>query len=390
MKSRPVCDGVSWVGAIDWDRRLFDSLIPLPHGTTYNAYLVRGSLATALLDAVDTACVSALYEHLAGVPSIDYLISHHTEQDHSGAIPFVLEKYPSCVVLATPKGKDMLVDHLRISPDRIRAVADGETLDLGGKTLTFVHAPWQHWPETMMTWLEEDRILFSCDLYGAHLATAELFMDFARLEQAAKAYYAEIMMPYAKLIRKNLDRAQALDPAIIAPSHGPLHREPALAMKAYDEWVSAPPKNLCVVPYVTMHGSTRELVEHFLCCLTELRVEAQGFDLTVTELGDLATSLVDAATVVVATPTVLAGPHPLAVTACYLANALKPKFRYASIIGSYGWGGTTANQIMGLLSTVKPAFLDPVMVKGYPKPSDYEAVGALAKLIKEKHDGLTA
>lgn len=388
MKSRPISAGVSWVGAIDWDRRLFDSLIPLPHGTTYNAYLVQGSSATALLDAVDTSCVPALYEHLADISSIDYLVSHHTEQDHSGAIPFVLEKYRSCTVLATQKGKDMLVDHLRISPDRIRAVADGETLDLGGKTLTFVHAPWQHWPETMMTWLEEDRILFSCDLYGAHMATAELFVEFGKLEKAAKSYYAEIMMPYAKLIRKNLDKALALAPSLIAPSHGPLHREPSLIMKAYDEWVSAPPRNLCVVPYVTMHGSTRELVEHFLCCLAEQGVEAQGYDLTVTELGELATSLVDAASVVVATPTVLTGPHPLAVTACYLANALKPKFKYASVIGSYGWGGTTVNQITALLAGVRPEFLDPVMVKGFPKASDYEAVEALAKAIKEKHEGL--
>lgn len=388
MKSRSICDGVYWVGAIDWDRRLFDSLIPLPHGTTYNAYLVQGSSASALLDSVDTTCIPALHEHLAGVEKLDYLVSHHTEQDHSGAIPFILDRYPSCTVLATQKGKDMLVDHLRISPDRIRAVADGEILDLGGKTLRFVHAPWQHWPETMMTWLEEDRILFSCDLYGAHLATAELFVGYERLAGAAKSYYAEIMMPYAKLIRKNLDKAQALSPAIIAPSHGPLHRDPAAIMKAYDEWVSAPPRNLCVVPYVSMHGSTRELVEHFLCSLADLGVEAQGFDLTVTELGELATSLVDAATVVVATPTVLAGPHPLAVTACYLANALKPKFRYASIIGSFGWGGTTVNQITALLSTVKPEFLEPVMVKGYPKAADYEAVEALAKAIKAKHEGL--
>jgi len=378
------------VGAIDWDRRLFDSLIPLPHGTSYNAYLVQGTSATALLDTVDATCIPAIHQHLAGVAKLDYLVSHHTEQDHSGAIPFVLERFPLCTVLATPKGKDLLVDHLGVPPERIRAVSDGETLELGGKTLTFMHAPWQHWPETMMTWLAEDSILFSCDLYGAHVATAELFSDFKLLEHEAKSYYAEIMMPYAKLIRKNLDRVAALNPAVIAPSHGPLHREPKAIIESYEEWVSAPPKNLCVVPYVSMHGSTRELVEHFLRCLTEMGVSARGFDLTVAELGELATSLVDAASLVIATPTVLAGPHPLAVTACYLANALKPKCRYASVIGSYGWGGTTVNQVAGLLSTIKPEFIEPVMVKGYPKAADYEAVESLAKAIWEKHRAMEA
>ena len=151
MKARKIDKGIYWLGAIDWDRRLFDSLIPLPDGTSYNAYLIRGSEKTVLLDTVDPAMADVLAFQLGDIDHIDYVIAHHAEQDHSGAIPEVLEKYTGAQVLATPKGKGMLVDHLRIPEARVIEVEDGETLSLGGKTLEFLHTPWVHWPETMVT-----------------------------------------------------------------------------------------------------------------------------------------------------------------------------------------------------------------------------------------------
>ncbi|MBU1707474.1 MBL fold metallo-hydrolase, partial [bacterium] len=150
MKSRKIKEGIYWMGAVDWDRRLFDSLIPLPDGTSYNAYLVRGSEKTALLDTVDPIMVDILMFQLEGIPNIDYIIAHHAEQDHSGTIPHVLEKYKSAMVLTTPKGKGMLVDHLRIPEEKITTVEDGESLSLGDKTLEFIYTPWVHWPETMV------------------------------------------------------------------------------------------------------------------------------------------------------------------------------------------------------------------------------------------------
>jgi flavorubredoxin len=241
------------------------------------------------------------------VQRIDFVVSNHAEQDHSGAIPFVLEKHPEAIVLATPKGKEMLVDHLLIPPERVQAVADGENLELGGKTLRFIHAPWQHWPETMMSYLAEDRILFPCDLFGAHLASTDLFANDGCIDGPVKSYYAEIMMPFAKVIQKNLGKLAALDMAIIAPSHGPIHLNPAEILGAYNAWIGGPPKNLALVLHVTMHGSTRELVERFLVALGANGVSQQACDLTMADLGQIATALVDAATLVVATPTVLGG-----------------------------------------------------------------------------------
>ncbi|MHC4062036.1 MAG: oxygen-binding di-iron domain-containing protein, partial [Planctomycetota bacterium] len=167
------------VGALDWDRRLFDELIPLPDGTSYNAYLIRGSEKTALLDTVDPTKTEVLIDNLVrlGTEKIDYLISHHAEQDHSGAIPDVLMLYPDAKVVTNPKCKGMLIDLLDVDAARFITVDDGQTLSLGDKTLQFVYIPWVHWPETMATYLQEDRILFPCDFFGSHLAASSLFVD---------------------------------------------------------------------------------------------------------------------------------------------------------------------------------------------------------------------
>jgi len=385
MNRRPLAEGVYWMGAIDWDRRLFDALIPLPDGTSYNAYLVQGEEKTALLDTVDPPMTDVLAAQLADVPRLDYVVSHHTEQDHSGAIPAVLARYPEAQVVASPKAKPMLVDHLGVPEARVLTVEDGEAISLGGKTLRFLHTPWVHWPETMVTYLPEARILFSCDFFGSHLATTELLPDWSKAEAAAKRYYGEIMMPFARQVERNIEKVRALDLALIAPSHGPLHAEPATVISAWAHWASGPPANLVVIPYVSMHGSTQQMVEHLVGALAERGVGVEQFNLAVADLGKLATALVEAATIVIGTPTVLTRPHPLAVTAAFLANALRPKARFASVVGSYGWGGKTVETIAGLISDLKVEVLDPVLCKGLPKEADLQALEALADTIAAKH-----
>lgn len=282
MEARSIAENVQWVGAIDWDRRVFDALIPLPDGTSYNAYVVSGTQKTALLDAVDPACTEVLRSRLAnaGVQKIDYVVVHHVEQDHSGAIPRILAEHLEAKVLASDKGKSMLIDHLGIAEDRIQVVKDGEQIDLGGLTLKFVYFPWVHWPETMLTWLPERQILFTCDLFGSHLATSELFaMDDPAVLPSAKRYFAELMMPFRNLIEKRLGKILELNPAVIAPSHGPVYEKPSLILDAYREWVSAPPQNLVVVPYISMHDSTRCMVEHFVDACTCRGIRAEQFNL---------------------------------------------------------------------------------------------------------------
>lgn len=386
MKPRRIREGISWMGAVDWDRRLFDSLIPLPDGTSYNAYLVQGSEKTALLDTVDPSMVDVLLAQLESVQNVDYIIAHHAEQDHSGALPHVLEKYKNAKLLTTPKGKGMLVDLLLIPEERFITVEDGETLSLGNKTLKFIYTPWVHWPETMVTYLQQDRILFTCDFFGSHLATTDLYVtDEARVYEAAKRYYAEIMMPFRTIIQKNLEKIEEHEIDLIAPSHGPICDRPAFIIDAYRDWVSEDPKNVVVIPYISMHGSTERMVEYLVGALVEKGVTVYQFDLAVTDIGKLAITLVDAATIVIGTPTVHLGPHPNVFYAAYLANALRPKLKFASIIGSYGWSSKAIEQIAGLIPNLKVEILEPVLCKGFPKEADFRALENLAATIAEKH-----
>ena len=391
MKARKIKDGIYWVGAVDWDRRLFDDLIPLPDGTSYNAYLIQGSEKTALIDTVDPTMSHVLFGRLnqLGTERIDYVVANHAEQDHSGTLPQVLERYPEAQVVCTPKCKGMLVD-LGLAPeDRILAVDDGTTLSLGDRTLEFIHAPWVHWPETMLTYLREDKILFPCDFFGSHLATTDLYVtDEGRVYEAAKRYYAEIMMPFRKIIQKNLKKVQGYEISLIAPSHGPMYDRPEFILEAYQDWVFGDPKNIVVLPYISMHGTTREMVNYLVDALTEKGVTVEQFNLAVTDIGKLAMALVDAATIVIGSPTVLTGAHPNVVYAAYLANALRPKVKFVSIIGSYGWGSKMVQQLAGMISNLKVEVLDPVVVKGYPRGEDFEALDKLAATIVEKHNAL--
>jgi flavorubredoxin len=376
------------VGAIDWDAKLFDRLIPLPDGTSYNSYLVCGTEKTALIDTVDPMKTDLLLGNIvcAGVDKLDYIVAHHAEQDHSGSLPDVLLLYPDAKVVTNPKCKEMLMDLLGIEDKKFITVEDGQELSLGDKTLKFVYTPWVHWPETMSTYIPEDRILFSCDFFGAHLATSSLFVDDeAAVYESAKRYYAEIMMPFRRQINANLAKLDELEIEIIAPSHGPAYDRPEFIINAYKDWASDNVKNEVVVAYVSMHGSTGKIVSHFVEALIEKGIKVKQFELATVDIGKLAMALVDAATIVIGSPTVLVGPHPCAAYAAFLANALRPGTRFASIIGSYGWGGKMVEQLTGMMPNIKAEILEPVLAKGEPKEADYAALDRLADKILAKH-----
>ncbi len=385
---RQIKPNVYAVGAIDWDARLFDRLIPLPDGTSYNAYLLKGREKTALLDTVDPTKTDVLIDNVikTGTEKIDYIIAHHAEQDHSGSIPDILTLFPDAKVVTNPKCKDMLKDLLGIEDEKFITVEDGRTLSLGDKTLEFVYLPWVHWPETMGTYLKEDKILFSCDFFGAHLATSSLFAeDEATVYESAKRYYAEIMMPFRRQINSNLAKLEPMEIEIIAPSHGPIHNRPDFIVNAYKDWASDKVKNEVVLAYVSMHGSTARMVSYFVDALIERAITVKQFELSTVDVGKLAIALVDAATIIIGSPTVLVGSHPCAVYAAFLANALRPKTKFASILGSYGWGGKMVEQLTSMMSNLKVELLEPVLAKGEPKDDDFGSLDKLANEILVKH-----
>jgi flavorubredoxin len=282
----------------------------------------------------------------------------------------------------------MLIDHLHVDDARFQVVADGESISLGDKTLTFLFTPWVHWPETMSTWLDEDKILFSCDFFGSHYATSDVYADKHEVYDGAKRYYAEIMMPFAAQVLKNIEKVTQYPIAIIGPSHGPVYDDPGFIIEAYRDWAGGEPRNIVCLPYVTMHDSTRLMVEYLTAALTARGVAVERFDLTTLDAGELASSLVHAGTIVLGTPTVLTGPHPLAAYAAFLANALRPRAKFATVIGSYGWAGKTVETLVGMMPKLKVELLEPVLAKGMPRDADYAALDALADTIAEKHKDL--
>jgi flavorubredoxin len=386
MKPRKIKDGIYYVGAIDWNRKLFDALIPLPDGTSYNSYLIKGKEKTALIDTVDPSMVHILMSYLEDISHIDYIISHHAEQDHSGAIPYVLEKYKQAKVVTNPKGKDLLSSHLHIPDEKFITVSDTETLSLGDKTLKFIYTPWVHWPETMVSYLIEDKILFTCDLFGSHLAVSDLYVrDKGLVYESAKRYYAEIMMPFRAIIQKNLEKIKPFEIDMIAPSHGPIYQDPSFILNAYNDWVNNPPKNIVVIAYISMHDSTKKMVEYLTEKLIEMEIKVEIFDLSEVDIGKLAMALVDAQTLIVGTPTVLTGPHPKVAYAVFLANALKPKLNFIGIIGSYGWGGKVIDILKSMVNNLDVEILEPVLAKGLPTEKDFKALDELSMKIYNKH-----
>jgi flavorubredoxin len=388
MQPRTLEDGILWLGAIDWDRRLFDQLLPIPDGTSYNCYLVVGRDQTALIDTVEPAFTEVLLRRLAslGQARIDWVVINHAEQDHSGALPAILQRFPEARVLCTPKCQGMLVDHLAIDAARVVPVEDGATVPLGGKTLRFIFFPWVHWPETMLTFVEESRLLFSGDLFGAHLATSHMATGAdPRVVAAAKLYYGGIMMPYRGVIAKNLPKVLALSPATIGPSHGPAWKEPKTILDAYQEWLTAHPKNLVALPYVSMHDSTRHLVTHLSEALIARGVDVEVINMGTDDVAKLMVALVDAGTIIFGSPMVLAGAHPKMVYAAHLTSLFKPKARLISVVGSFGWGGKLAEQLLGLVEGLKLEVIPPVLVKGAPRPEHFQALDGLADAIAQKH-----
>ncbi len=388
---KKISDGIYNVGAIDWDRKLFDEIVPLPQGTSYNAYLVLGSEKTALIDTVEPYKFAELKKNLEelGVEKIDYIISNHAEQDHSGSIPMILEMFPDAKVVTNKKCMNLEIDLLNISIEKFFVIEEGTKLSLGDKTLEFIMTPWVHWPETMSTYLIEDEILFTCDFFGAHVATSHTFAkEYDRVYHEAKRYYAEIMMPFRNFISRNLKKIKSKKIKIIAPSHGPSYDNPEFIIDAYEEWINPTPKNLVLIGFVSMHGSTRKMVDYLIDSVSSKGIEVRARNLITTDIGELAMDLVDAATVIIASPTMLSGPHPSAVYAAYIVNALRPKVKFVGIIGSYGWGGRMVDILKMNLSSLKVELSDPILIKGYPGDEDYKKLDELSMEISKKHRGL--
>jgi flavorubredoxin len=375
------------VGARDWNRRLFDALIPLPKGTTYNAYLVIGSDKKALIDTVNPGFEKQLEEKISKVvnPSdIDYVIMNHAEPDHAGAIPYIMSINSKAKLITTSRGAKMAQTFYRVSEDRIKIVSDADSLDLGGKTLRFIEAPMLHWPETMFTYLPENKVLFPCDFFGSHIAQGLYDDEVEDLIVYAQRYFGEIMMPFRFNAQKGLEKIKGLEIEMIAPSHGPIHRNTERILTAYRKWANGETKRKAVIVYVTMWNSTEKMIQSMAETLTSEGIEIAQHNLTVADIADVAKDLVDSRAIVLGAPTALGGAHPLAVYATYLVKVLRPPTKYGVVLSSYGWAGGAVKHIQETLGPTKMQVVGALEINGPPTEKDVSQIVELGKSLAKK------
>ena len=380
-------EGVFWVGVRDWDRRLFDALIPLPYGTTYNSYVVKGDKKMALIDTVNPGFegeLKAKLDVLGGMEKLDYLIMNHAEPDHAGAIPFVLEANQRLKLVLTEKGAKLAKALYKVPDDRLMIVKQDDQIELGGKTLRFIEAPFLHWPETMFTYLVEDKVLFPCDFFGAHSAGGVFAQDVQDLLTFAKKYYGEIMMPFTKSAKQGMAKLEGLEISMIAPSHGPIYKDPKPIIMAYRNWTSGETKEKVMICYVTMWQSTKALVDKMTETLLEEGIETKVYNLPVSDIANIAGDLVDSRAIVLGSPTVLNGLHPQALYAASLVKVLRPPAKYAAVLSSFGWSGGAVKQALDILGPTKIEAVGAVDVNGRPTAEDLKKVEELARALAAK------
>ncbi|MFP4567659.1 MAG: 2-oxoacid:acceptor oxidoreductase subunit alpha [Candidatus Woesearchaeota archaeon] len=383
-RSYKITNNVYAEGVIDTTLDLFDELMPLPDGTSYNSYLIKGSEKTALIDTCDERFAKDLIKKLKKHKvNIDYIIANHAEQDHTGAIPQILNEWPHAIIVTNEKAKHMIEQELNMNSNKFKIITNNEKLSLGDKTLEFIFAPWVHWPETMFTYLEEDKILFSCDLFGAHLANNNFAKNKKQILIPAKRYYAEIMMPFSIFVKKHLNTLKNYDIKIIAPSHGPIYNEPELILNLYNEWTSNKIEKKVVIPYVSMHGNTKNMIDVFAKELEHLNIPCKLHDVTLGDVGDVVIDCMNSHTMIMASSIYLGGLHPQAANFLYLLNGFKPTIKYSTIISSHNWGGAIIKEYREKTKSIKYEFIDPIEIEGTPNTNDEQKIKELAKRIHD-------
>jgi flavorubredoxin len=387
MKPLEVAKGIYWVGAIDWNIRDFHGYIT-DLGTTYNAYLIVDEKIT-LVDAVKKEFADELIERISQIvdpKKIDYVISNHTEMDHSGGLARVMHRIgEEKPVYCSKTGFKNLSKHFA-QKWNYQPVEDGGQLKIGKRTLVFMETKMLHWPDSMFTYAKEDKILFSSDAFGQHYAGLERFDDQIgdAIMPHAKKYFANILLLYAPLILKLVEKVKSMGLAIdtILPDHGVMWRkDPMKIVKAYVEWSEQKPKRKALVIYDTMWHSTQSMAETIAEALGQEGVDAKPMHLRTWHRSDIMTEVLDAGAIIVGSPTLNNGFFPTVGDILTYLKGLKPQNKVAAAFGSYGWSGEAVKLITKELEEMKFKVVDPgLKVQFVP---DHEALQACRELAKK-------
>jgi anaerobic nitric oxide reductase flavorubredoxin len=391
MNKVSLADGINWVGVVDWNLRDFHGYVTR-RGATYNAYLIQDE-KTALVDTVKHTFSNELLRNICEIvdpAQIDYIIINHLEKDHSSSLPIIAKYAKNATIIASSRGKDAIIEHYG-ADFCIETVKTGDELKLGKRTLRFIEAPMVHWPDSMFTYVVEDKILMPNDAFGQHFATSERFNDQVDehvLMEEAKKYYANILMPLAPIITRKLEEVTKMGIPIdmIAPSHGLIWRsEPSKIIKTYLDWSADTSVNKVIIVYDTMWGSTEMMAHAITEGVVSQNVDVKLMKLRVADTTDIITEILDAKAIVVGSPTIHNGMFPTIGGFLTHITGLKPKGKLWSFFGSYGWGGGAVNNMIEMVKKAGFNIYEPnIQVKFVPDQEDLKKCFEFGQQIAAK------
>jgi flavorubredoxin len=385
-----LCEGIDWVGYVDWTLRDFHSY-ETKRGATYNSYLIRDE-KTALVDTVKkpyAACLQKNVEALTELAKIDYLVINHAEPDHAGSLAYMHAFCPQATVVCTAKCREILGAYNDTAGWNFQVVKTGDSLSLGRRTLQFVETPMVHWPESMFTYVPEEKLLFSMDAFGQHFASSARFDDEVDIEQVmaeAKTYYANIIMLYGTQISKLLDLAASMEIEMVAPAHGVIWRSHLGRILAeYKKWVTCQAKPKVLVVYDSMWESTKAMAEAIVAGASQDGVETKLIYVRSTGLTEIATEVLDAAAVAFGSATLNMGMMPMMGATLTYLKGLRPTGKAGFAFGSYGWGRGGAEAVEEVLKTMKMELLRaPLKARWRPTPEDLQECREAGRLLAEE------
>ncbi|MBM7868144.1 MBL fold metallo-hydrolase [Heliobacterium gestii] len=385
MRPVKVKEDIYWVGAIDWDLRDFHGYLT-QRGSSYNAYLIMDEKIT-LVDTVKSYLVDEMLDRIAHIvdPSkIDYIICNHVEMDHSGGIPRLMELAPNATIITSPNGQRGLKAHYKCEWN-MKVVKTGETVSLGKRTLSFVLTQMVHWPDNMVAYMPEDKILFSNDAFGQHIASMERFDDqlsYHLVVEEAKKYYANIVLPYGSQVQNALQTLSGLEIDVIANSHGVLWRShiPEI-LEEYGKWATNQTEEKALIIYDTMWDSTKKVAYAIQRAFEHKGIDSKLLNLDSNHMSDIMTELITAKYVCVGSPTLNNNMLPSVAAFLTYLKGLAPKHRVGLAFGSYGWGGQSVAQIDEAMKAAGFDMLQPVKVQYIPDDNVLEAITAQVEAV---------
>jgi flavorubredoxin len=380
---------IHWVGAIDWNIRDFHGY-SINQGTTYNAYLVMDEKVT-LFDTVKKGFEAELLDHISRIiePSrIDYLVVNHVEMDHSSLVPEVVDLVKPEKLFCSERGHKALLSHFHREDLPYEIVKTGDTISLGKRTVQFIETRMLHWPDSMFSYIRDDRLLISSDAFGQHLATSERFddeVDLSMLLGHAAKYYANIILPYSNLVQKLLFQVKEIDLKLdmIAPDHGLIWRRNASKiLECYNEWSQQKSKPKALVIYDTMWHSTEMMAKAILDGLVQEGISTKVFDLATNHRSDIITEVLDAGALVIGSATLNNGMLPRMADLLHYMKGLRPAHKIGVAFGSYGWSGEAMKLINTSMEEMKFRIIDPgINVRYVPTPEDLEKCVELGRKV---------